>query len=81
EDSVWHSLGHHSRVVELVGYAVVDGSPCFISPWSKNGDMYQYLKKNPDADGRTLIRDVAEGLLYLHTRDPPIVHAKIKGVS
>lgn len=81
EASVWHSLGHHSRVVELLGYAVVDGNPCLISPWSKNGNVYQYLKKNPDADRRTLILDVAEGLLYLHTRDPPIVHADIKGYN
>ncbi|KAG9042334.1 hypothetical protein FS837_011014, partial [Tulasnella sp. UAMH 9824] len=81
EASVWHSLGHHPRVVELLGYAVVDGNPCLISPWSKNGNVYQYLKKNPDADRRALILDVAEGLLYLHTRDPPIVHADIKGVS
>ncbi|KIO27245.1 hypothetical protein M407DRAFT_23553 [Tulasnella calospora MUT 4182] len=50
-----------------------------ISPWSKNGDVYQYLKKNPNADRRTLIHDVAEGLLYRHTRNPPIVHADIKG--
>ncbi|KIO27244.1 hypothetical protein M407DRAFT_233380, partial [Tulasnella calospora MUT 4182] len=52
-----------------------------ISPWSKNGDVYQYLKKNPNADRRTLIHDVAEGLLYRHTRNPPIVHADIKGYN
>ncbi|KAG8940203.1 hypothetical protein FRC04_005490 [Tulasnella sp. 424] len=81
EASVWHSLGDHPRVVELLGYALVDGNPCLISPWSRNGNVYQYLKKNPDADRRALILDVSEGLLYLHTRDPPIVHADIKGYN
>ncbi|KAG8981510.1 hypothetical protein FRB90_007184, partial [Tulasnella sp. 427] len=81
EAAVWHSLGHHPRVVELLGYAVVDGNPCLISPWCRSGNVYQYLKRNPNADRRALILDVAEGLLHLHTRDPPIVHADIKGYN
>lgn len=60
EASVWHSLGQHPRVVELLGYAVVDGNPCLISPWSKNGNVYQYLKKNPDADRRALVSPSTE---------------------
>ncbi|KAG8912777.1 hypothetical protein FRC01_004901 [Tulasnella sp. 417] len=38
----------------------------------------EYLSKNPSADRQRLINQVAEGLVYLHGREPPVVHSDIK---
>ncbi|KAG8920481.1 hypothetical protein FRC01_000732 [Tulasnella sp. 417] len=43
-----------------------------------NGNIMEYLAKNPNADRRRLINQVAEGLVYLHGREPPVVHSDIK---
>ncbi|KAF9043328.1 kinase-like domain-containing protein [Panaeolus papilionaceus] len=54
--------------------------PAMIMQWYKNGSAAEYLaKKNPRADRLQLILDVARGLAYLHTHQPPIVHADLKG--
>jgi serine/threonine protein kinase len=46
----------------------------------KNGITPKYLELNPNADRLALIKDVADGLRYLHTLEPPIVHGDLKGV-
>ncbi|KIO23170.1 hypothetical protein M407DRAFT_244874 [Tulasnella calospora MUT 4182] len=68
----------HPRVLELLGYAYIEGVPCLISPWCSNGNVMEYLSKYPNADRRRLINQVAEGLVYLHGREPSVVHSDIK---
>ncbi|KAG8965251.1 hypothetical protein FRC05_003302 [Tulasnella sp. 425] len=43
-----------------------------------NGNIMEYIAKNPNADRRRLIIQVAEGLVYLHGREPLVVHSDIK---
>ncbi|KAG8912779.1 hypothetical protein FRC01_004903, partial [Tulasnella sp. 417] len=43
-----------------------------------NGNIMEYLSKNSSADRRRLIDQVAEGLVYLHGRELPVVHSDIK---
>ncbi|KAG8855843.1 hypothetical protein FRB96_006665 [Tulasnella sp. 330] len=77
EVNIWHRLDH-LRVVPLRGYSLdLDGTPCLVSPWFENGDVLTYLKKHPFADRRRLVRQVAEGLIYLHSQD--VVHGDLKG--
>lgn len=77
EVNIWHRLDH-LRVVPLRGYSLdSDGTPCLVSPWFENGDVLTYLKKHPFADRRRLVRQVAEGLIYLHSQD--VVHGDLKG--
>ncbi|KAG8939628.1 hypothetical protein FRC04_006109 [Tulasnella sp. 424] len=77
ELTIWMEC-QHPRVLELLGYAYIEGIPCLISPWCSNGHILDYLAKNPNADHRRLITQVAEGLVYLHGREPPVVHSDIK---
>lgn len=68
----------HPRVLELLGYAYIEGIPCLISPWCPNGNVTEYLIRKPNADRLRLIIQAAEGLAYLHGRDPVVVHSDIK---
>ncbi|KAH7905315.1 kinase-like domain-containing protein, partial [Hygrophoropsis aurantiaca] len=54
---------------------------CLVSPWMENGNLTQYLKKNPEANRSSLILDVALGLYYLHSFEPPVIHSDLKGVN
>lgn len=45
--------------------------------WAENGSLTSYLKKNQDTERLPLLRDVAQGIEYLHTLDPPVVHGDL----
>ncbi|KAG8895995.1 hypothetical protein FRC01_012083, partial [Tulasnella sp. 417] len=74
---VWAELDH-PQVLELLGFAFDNRTPCLISPWCENGTLQEYLQKNPGANRRLLVRQIAEGLKYLHSQTPPIVHGDFK---
>ncbi|KAG8918333.1 hypothetical protein FRC02_002455 [Tulasnella sp. 418] len=54
-----------------------NGSPILVSPWYENGNIIQYLVKNPSSDRFSLALDIVNGLEYLHSVD--IVHGDLKG--
>ncbi|KAG8885848.1 hypothetical protein FRB98_001561 [Tulasnella sp. 332] len=81
EVMIWHGL-RHPAIVPLRGYALeADGAPCLVSPWYDNGDVMNYLGKHPFADRRKIVRQVAEGLVYLHAQSPPVIHGDLKGAN
>ncbi|KAG8912344.1 hypothetical protein FRC01_005145, partial [Tulasnella sp. 417] len=53
ELTIWMEC-QHPRVLELLGYAYIEGIPCLISPWCSNGNIMEYLSKHPNADKRRL---------------------------
>ncbi|KAG8965249.1 hypothetical protein FRC05_003300, partial [Tulasnella sp. 425] len=77
ELTIWMEC-QHPRVLELLGYAYIEGIPCLISPWCENGNIMEHLKKNPNENRRQMVIQVAEGLVYLHGRDPPVIHSDVK---
>ncbi|TDL22518.1 kinase-like protein [Rickenella mellea] len=52
-----------------------------VSPWMENGDMIKYLKHNPGVDRRNLVLGVAEGLQYLHSFKPTVVHGDLRAAN
>ncbi|KAH7925401.1 kinase-like protein [Leucogyrophana mollusca] len=54
---------------------------CLVSPWMENGNITQYLEKTPTADRRPLVMDIARGLDYLHSFEPPVVHGDLRGAN
>ncbi|KAG8794894.1 hypothetical protein FRC12_020531 [Ceratobasidium sp. 428] len=55
-----------------------------VSPWMKNSDAVTYLKRHKEDEGMKegimqIITDAAKGLQYLHSREPPFVHAGMRG--
>ncbi|KAG8950733.1 hypothetical protein FRC04_007152 [Tulasnella sp. 424] len=77
---VWAAL-HHPHILELLGFAFDNGRPCLISPWCEYGTLQDYLKKYPNPDRRMLVRQIAEGLSYLHSRSPPVIHGDFKTMN
>jgi len=49
-----------------------------LSPWMEQGDMTQFLKRKPGANRLQLLLQIAEGLRYLHTNEPVVVHGDLK---
>ncbi|CAE7103955.1 unnamed protein product [Rhizoctonia solani] len=50
-----------------------------VSEWMDNGNLYQHLRKYPDADRYQLCADVASGLEYMHNCNT--VHGDIKAIN
>lgn len=50
-----------------------------VSPWMMNGSAISYLQRKPNADRLRLLAQAAEGVNYLHTFHPLVVHGDLRG--
>ncbi|KZT40137.1 kinase-like protein [Sistotremastrum suecicum HHB10207 ss-3] len=80
--TVWHQLSHQN-VVPLLGFAShLDPIGALVSPWFANGNAREYVRKHDASlqfrDRLTLVRDIAEGMFYLHSLHNPIVHGDLR---
>ncbi|KAE9387929.1 kinase-like protein [Gymnopus androsaceus JB14] len=82
EALIWRQL-KHPNILPLLGVNAELFSPsfCLISPWMENKDIITYLKNNPNRNRHTVLSEVAAGLYYLHSRNPPILHGDIRGAN
>ncbi|KIK53357.1 hypothetical protein GYMLUDRAFT_938227 [Collybiopsis luxurians FD-317 M1] len=80
EALVWRQL-HHPNILPLLGVNIDLFHPsfCLISPWMENRDIITFLKQNPHHSIPSVLREVAAGLEYLHSREPPVIHGDIRG--
>ncbi|KAF8324973.1 kinase-like domain-containing protein [Cantharellus anzutake] len=81
EMKIWKDLDHEN-IVQFIGFAIEDRGAipeaALVSEWCSNGDLVQYLHRNPSCNRLALLLDVARGLTYLHDRDPVVVHGDLK---
>ncbi|KAG6913168.1 hypothetical protein DXG01_009088 [Tephrocybe rancida] len=78
EAIVWAQLSH-PNVLPFYGLAHSSTRLSFITRWATQGDLTQYLKENPGANGILLCKDTAAGAEYLHKND--VVHGDLKGCN
>ncbi|KAF9645427.1 kinase-like protein, partial [Thelephora ganbajun] len=74
EAVMWKRL-NHPNVLPLLGVTIAPLQ--LISNWMSGGNLPEYLEKHSDADRIGLLRDVAEGLCYLHSCN--VIHGDLKG--
>ncbi|KAF9065427.1 hypothetical protein BDP27DRAFT_1332048 [Rhodocollybia butyracea] len=81
EAILWKQL-KHPNILPLLGVNVklFEPSFCLISPWMKNKDIITFLRHNPSHNRHKALQEISAGLLYLHSRNPPITHGDIRGV-
>ncbi|KAG8897953.1 hypothetical protein FRB99_007772, partial [Tulasnella sp. 403] len=80
EMRLWSRL-QHKRVTPLLGFVISGMGPGLISPWCAQGNVREYLRRNPSVNRHPLVVQVAEGLVYLYTREPPIIHSDLKACN
>ncbi|KAI6045342.1 kinase-like domain-containing protein [Pisolithus marmoratus] len=81
EAHVW-SKSNHPNVLPLLGITTdFDLTVSLVTTWMERGSAHSYVQ-NRHNDPRPLIRDIAEGLRYLHNLPKgPIIHGDLKGAS
>ncbi|KAM6502910.1 Protein kinase-like domain containing protein, partial [Amanita muscaria] len=91
ELELWRKI-RHKNILPLLGIACINPDaniPAFISPWMENGlqSFYfdsrylQFRRRYPNFPPLLILHDVIQGLQYLHTFEPEIVHGDVKAVN
>ncbi|KAG8895415.1 hypothetical protein FRB99_000604 [Tulasnella sp. 403] len=76
ESRHWQSLNHR-HVLHLHGIAKdTFGGMYLVSPWIEHGSLWKYIRVNPDCDRSKYLRQTAEALVYLHSKN--LIHGDIK---
>ncbi|KAG8793744.1 hypothetical protein FRC12_001754 [Ceratobasidium sp. 428] len=70
---------NHPNVARLMGTAEFHGQLAMVSQWMENGNLRNYISKNPSANRLKLCAQIADGLQYLHSIQ--IVHGDLKGAN
>ncbi|KAK0456767.1 kinase-like domain-containing protein [Armillaria borealis] len=81
----WRML-RSPRMLEFRGIYIIRSDTTIrfglVSPWMENGNIMEYLKEHPDHDRMAAIRQVVDGLLYLHQFNSfQTVHGDVKGAN
>jgi len=72
------------HIVSYLGHEYTDFRLDIYLEYVPGGSLNSFLEDFGRVDGRLLnfgVRSIVEGLSYLHTRSPPVVHRNIKGAS
>ncbi|KAJ7124051.1 kinase-like domain-containing protein [Mycena crocata] len=79
EALVWRQISH-PNLLPFLGMYYLDERLCLVSPWMENGNILQFMTKNPSQiEHRSLILDIARGVEYLHSEQ--VVHGDLKGMN
>ncbi|KIM83936.1 hypothetical protein PILCRDRAFT_68714 [Piloderma croceum F 1598] len=81
EAVTWRQLKHQNVLPFYGVFRLEDDRLCLASPWMENGNIVRFLASAPETKCVPLMLDIAEGLKYLHTFSPCIIHADLKGVN
>lgn len=74
----WRTL-RHPNILSLLGVTMDNSFFSMATEWMRNGNINEYIKSNPDANRFELLKDVANGLIYMHGQ--AMVHGDLKGAN
>lgn len=66
-------------LAEFIGANILDKTPFIVTPYLRNGNARQYISVNPECDLLRLLRDISQGIAYLHSRK--VVHGDMKAMN
>ncbi|EAU83453.2 TKL/TKL-ccin protein kinase [Coprinopsis cinerea okayama7 len=78
EAGLWCSL-NHPNVLPFLGLSeesICEGCPALVSPYCRNGTVFEYVQAYPHINRLPIIRGIANGLQYLHSQT--VVHGDLK---
>ncbi|KAG8856345.1 hypothetical protein FRB96_006496 [Tulasnella sp. 330] len=80
---VWKNASHHRYILPLLGWrssAFNPPEPCIVTPWCARGHLARYCEtaKPSMSDRLNWLVQSAEGIEFMHTQNPPLVHGDIK---
>ncbi|CAE6421319.1 unnamed protein product [Rhizoctonia solani] len=76
---IWSKM-EHVNVHQLMGVVIFKNQSIgMVSEWMDNGNVHEYIRKNPHADRFKLCIEVASGLAYIHSLN--MVHGDMKGLN
>jgi len=75
----------HKRLVRFMGACFEHPHLCFITEYMPNGSLYNFLHvrkvRLPTRHSMNMCMQLCEGVEYLHTRDPVVVHRDLKSLN
>lgn len=88
ESKIWRQL-EHKNIVPFIGISAQRNQiPMMISRWMPNDNARTYVRRMgeqaemdddaPEPDCIKIFLDIADGLVYLHSRTPPVLHGGLK---
>ncbi|KDQ10757.1 hypothetical protein BOTBODRAFT_115314 [Botryobasidium botryosum FD-172 SS1] len=78
EAKVWSHLSH-PNILPFIGSCTLNSMSFLVSPWMENGHALEFVQKHPETNCLQLLTQVARGLEYLHTFEPPVIHGDLRG--
>ncbi len=70
---------HHANLIHPTNFSICKETPYLVLPYCKRGSSESLIgKKFNEDDIWKYIQDVASGLAYLHSLEPPIIHQDVK---
>lgn len=79
EFKISFELNHTNLLhANYLGVNAEDQRPYLVMPFCPDGSVSKYAGEMSETDLWRFIRDVASGLAYLHSMQPPIIHQDIK---
>mmetsp|Transcript_13243 Transcript_13243/g.37629 ORF Transcript_13243/g.37629 Transcript_13243/m.37629 type:complete len:845 (+) Transcript_13243:43-2577(+) len=74
----------HPKIVQFLGASLQPPNICILTEYMERGNLSNVLKADPNlAWKRKLLmsKDAAEGMVYLHDQNPPVVHRDLKSLN
>lgn len=69
---------NHKNLLKPLYYDSFERKPFLVLPFCEKGSIMKEVGKMSEKDAWRLLRDVASGLAWLHSMNPPVIHQDIK---
>ncbi|KAJ3120889.1 hypothetical protein HK098_004180 [Nowakowskiella sp. JEL0407] len=75
-------LRHHN-IIPVFGVSINTSVPLIVMEYADSGSLYSYLRNYPEkVTGpeavNHLLYQIAQGMLYLHSQEPPVLHGDLR---